>query len=92
MGADGRFYILDVFRTFPADANFCPEVETESQIVSGEENGNKSCEEEEEEEKKGCVTEGWPENYHSVSGLPKSFAHGLCRLKPELVQAFIQHK
>uniref|UniRef100_A0AAQ5XCR4 Clu domain-containing protein n=1 Tax=Amphiprion ocellaris TaxID=80972 RepID=A0AAQ5XCR4_AMPOC len=29
LGADGRFYILDVFRTFPADANFCPEVETE---------------------------------------------------------------
>uniref|UniRef100_A0A4W6G9E7 Si:ch211-166a6.5 n=1 Tax=Lates calcarifer TaxID=8187 RepID=A0A4W6G9E7_LATCA len=53
LGADGRFYILDVFRTFPADANFCPEAEMESQT---------------------------------------SFPHSLCRLRPELVQAFIQHK
>lgn len=90
LGADGRFYILDVFRTFPADANFCPEGETEIQTVTGGEESNTNCEE--DEEKKGCVKEGWPENYHSDSGLPKSFTHGLCRLKPELVQAFIQHK
>lgn len=92
LGADGRFYILDVFRTFPADANFCPDVGTEGQSVIGEEESNKSCEEEEDEKKKGCVKEGWPENYHSESGLPKSFVHGLCRLKPELLQAFIQQK
>ncbi|XP_040898738.1 clustered mitochondria protein homolog [Toxotes jaculatrix] len=91
LGADGRFYILDVFRSFPADANFCTEVETESQTVSGEEEGKENCEEN-EEEKKGCVKEGWPENYHTDSGLPKSFPHSLCRLRPELVQAFIQHK
>uniref|UniRef100_A0A8D3BSF1 Clu domain-containing protein n=1 Tax=Scophthalmus maximus TaxID=52904 RepID=A0A8D3BSF1_SCOMX len=59
LGADGRFYVLDVFRSFPADANFCPEVATERY---------------------------WPENYHTDSGLPKSFAHSLCRLRPELVQ------
>lgn len=86
LGADGRFYILDVFRTFPADANFCPEVET----VNGEGESDKSYEK--DGEKKGCVTEGWPENYHSDFGLPKSFPHGLCRLRPELMQAFIQHK
>ncbi|XP_034728618.1 clustered mitochondria protein homolog isoform X2 [Etheostoma cragini] len=90
LGADGRFYILDVFRTCPADANFCQEVETECQTVTGEEESDKSCEE--DKEKKGCVKEGWPENYHSDSGFPKSFPHGLCRLRPELVQAFIQHK
>ncbi|XP_042343829.1 clustered mitochondria protein homolog [Plectropomus leopardus] len=90
LGADRRFYILDVFRSFPADANFCPEVETESQSVTGEEESSKSCEE--EEEKKGCAKEGWPENYHLDSGLPKSFPHGLCRLRPELLKAFIQHK
>nr|XP_046243227.1 clustered mitochondria protein homolog [Scatophagus argus]XP_046243228.1 clustered mitochondria protein homolog [Scatophagus argus] len=90
LGADGRFYILDVFRTSPADANFCPEVETESQMVIEENESNKGCEG--DEERKGCVKEGWPENYHSDSGLPRSFPHGLCRLKPELVQAFIQHK
>ncbi|XP_037633331.1 clustered mitochondria protein homolog isoform X2 [Sebastes umbrosus] len=90
LGADGRFYILDVFRCFPADANFCPEVETEGQTVTGEEESNKSCGE--DEEKKGCVKEGWPDNYHSDSGLPQSFPHGLCRLKPELVRAFIKHK
>ncbi|XP_068422909.1 clustered mitochondria protein homolog [Clinocottus analis] len=89
LGADGRFYILDVFRTFPADANFCPETETEGQTVTEVEE-SKSCGE--DEEKKGCVKEGWPENYHSDFGLPKSFPHGLCRLRPELVQAFIQHK
>ncbi|KAF1389086.1 hypothetical protein PFLUV_G00069810 [Perca fluviatilis] len=90
LGADGRFYILDVFRTFPADANFCQEVETECQTVNGEEESDKCCKE--DKEKKGCVKEGWPENYHSDSGFPKSFPHGLCRLRPELVQAFIQHK
>ncbi|TNM89542.1 hypothetical protein fugu_003776 [Takifugu bimaculatus] len=81
LGADGRFYILDVFRTFPADANFCPEAETESQIVSTE-----------EADKKDCTTDGWPDNYHSEYGLPVGFVHKLCRLKPQLLQAFIQHK
>ncbi|XP_034397063.1 clustered mitochondria protein homolog isoform X2 [Cyclopterus lumpus] len=90
LGADGRFYILDVFRSFPADANFCPEVETKGQTVTEEEESNTSCAQ--DQEKKGCVKEGWPENYHSDSGLPRSFPHGLCRLRPELVQAFIQHK
>lgn len=90
LGADGRFYILDVFRTFPPDANFCPEAETESQIVPAEEESHKSCEE--DKEVNGCITEGWPENYHSNSGLPRNFVHRLCRLKPELMQAFISHK
>lgn len=81
LGADGRFYILDVFRTLPADANFCPEAETESQIVSTE-----------EEDTKDCTNNGWPENYHSEYGLPAGFVHKLCRLKPQLLQAFIQHK
>lgn len=90
LGADGRFYILDVFRTFPADANFCPAAETESQAVTAEEESSTSCEE--NEEKKSCEGDGWPETYHSDFGLPKSFSHGLCRLKPELVQAFVQHK
>uniref|UniRef100_A0AAQ5XVM9 Clu domain-containing protein n=1 Tax=Amphiprion ocellaris TaxID=80972 RepID=A0AAQ5XVM9_AMPOC len=70
LGADGRFYILDVFRTFPADANFCPEVETEGQSVTGEEESDPNCNE--VEEKKGCVKEGWPESYHENSGLPNS--------------------
>lgn len=90
LGADGRFYILDVFRSFPADANFCPELETERETVTGEEEKKESCKE--EEGKKGCVKEGWPENYHSDSGLPQSFPHSLCRLRPELMQDFIQHK
>uniref|UniRef100_UPI0037E98104 clustered mitochondria protein homolog n=1 Tax=Semicossyphus pulcher TaxID=241346 RepID=UPI0037E98104 len=86
LGADGRFYVLDVFRTFPADANFCPEVETGNQTVTGEMESNESCEKDED------VKEGWPESYHSDSGLPRSFSHSLCRLRPELVQIFIQHK
>ncbi|XP_070689423.1 clustered mitochondria protein homolog [Pempheris klunzingeri] len=90
LGADGRFYVLDVFRSFPADANFCPEVETKIQTVAEEEESSKSSEA--DKENKGCVKEGWPENYHSDSGLPKNFRHGLCRLRPELLHAFIQHK
>lgn len=90
LGADGRYYILDVFRTFPADANFCPEAEIESQTTTGDEQRTENCGE--GEEKNGCVKEGWPENYNTDSGLPKSFPHSLCRLRPELVQAFIQHK
>ncbi|KAM4579135.1 clustered mitochondria protein homolog [Fundulus diaphanus] len=91
LGADGRFYLLDVFRSFPADANFCPEGETQSQTVNGDEESSKSCKEN-DEERDGNGKEGWPENYQGVSGLPKSFPHGLCRLRPELVQAFTQHK
>ncbi|XP_068594440.1 clustered mitochondria protein homolog [Brachionichthys hirsutus] len=90
LGADCRFYVLDVFRTFPADANFCPEVETGSRAITGEEEKAKGCEE--SKETNDGLKEGWPENYHSHSGLPKSHVHGLCRLKPELVQAFVQHK
>uniref|UniRef100_A0AAV2MQX9 Clu domain-containing protein n=1 Tax=Knipowitschia caucasica TaxID=637954 RepID=A0AAV2MQX9_KNICA len=32
------------------------------------------------------------QNYCSDTGFPKSFPHGLCRLKIELLRAFIQHK
>ncbi|TRY60548.1 hypothetical protein DNTS_026965 [Danionella cerebrum] len=60
LGADGRYYLLDVYRTMPADANF--------QVEEGEERGNKD------------------------GGFPRRFLHGLCRLRPELVKAFIQHK
>lgn len=88
LGADGRFYVLDVFRTFPADANFCPQAETESQIVPAEEDNFQSS----EKELNGCFKKGWPENYHTSSGLPRNFVHRLCRLKPELLQAFISHK
>ncbi|CAG5922769.1 unnamed protein product [Menidia menidia] len=86
LGADGRFYLLDVFRSFPADANFCPEVETQNQTVTGDDEISKSSKEDEE------TDSGWPENYHSNCGLPKKFPHSLCRLRPELVQSFIQHK
>lgn len=91
LGADGRFYLLDVFRSFPVDANFCPEEETQSQTATGEEESSKSCKEN-EEQSNGNEKQGWPENYQSASGLPKRFPHSLCRLRPELVQAFIQHK
>ncbi|KAM7391868.1 hypothetical protein PAMP_022519 [Pampus punctatissimus] len=88
LGADGRYYILDVFRSFPADANFCPEAEEET--VAGEDEKKKSSEK--AKRKKGCEKRGWPENYQTDSGLPQSFPHSLCRLRPEMVQAFIQHK
>ncbi|XP_056130596.1 clustered mitochondria protein homolog [Lampris incognitus] len=79
VGADGRLYLLDVFRTFPADANFWPE---EKKEINQEEEEMSSCEKE----------QGWPENYCSDMGLPRSYSHGLCRLRPELLQAFVQHK
>ncbi|XP_017323905.1 clustered mitochondria protein homolog [Ictalurus punctatus] len=59
LGADGRYYILDVFRTAPADANFYL-AEGEEEVIDG--------------------------------SLPRRFPHGLCRLRPELVKAFVQHK
>ncbi|XP_038145965.1 clustered mitochondria protein homolog [Cyprinodon tularosa] len=91
LGADGRFYILDVFRSFPADANFCPEGETQNQIADEDEQSSEKCKENEENSNRN-EKEGWPENYQGMNGLPKSFPHALCRLRPELVQAFIQHK
>lgn len=90
LGADGRFYVLDMFRTFPADANFCPQAETESQIVPADEEIHKSCMEDTEVNR--CIKEGWPENFHTNFGLPRHFVHRLCRLKPELMDAFISHK
>uniref|UniRef100_A0A673MDD5 Si:ch211-166a6.5 n=1 Tax=Sinocyclocheilus rhinocerous TaxID=307959 RepID=A0A673MDD5_9TELE len=60
LGADGRYYLLDVYRTMPADANFL--------VEDGEE---------------GAETEG---------SFPRRYPHVLCRLRPELVKAFIQHK
>ncbi|XP_056115328.1 clustered mitochondria protein homolog [Rhinichthys klamathensis goyatoka] len=60
LGADGRYYLLDVYRTMPADANF--------QVEEGIET----------EPKKGSF--------------PRRYPHVLCRLRPELVKAFIQHK
>uniref|UniRef100_A0A3Q4GK75 Clustered mitochondria protein homolog n=1 Tax=Neolamprologus brichardi TaxID=32507 RepID=A0A3Q4GK75_NEOBR len=89
LGADGRFYLLDVLRSFPADANFCPEAQTESCTVTGEEESNETCNE--DENKNDCIKEGWPEDYHANTDLPRSFPHGLCRLRPELMQAFSQH-
>lgn len=74
LGADGRFYLLDLFRSLPADANYCPD----------------GVRERGEEEWSG--DEGWPEQYQSTSGLPRKFPHGLCRLRSELLQAFIQDK
>ncbi|KAK7136340.1 hypothetical protein R3I94_014855 [Phoxinus phoxinus] len=63
LGADGRYYLLDVYRTMPADANF--------QVEDGEEG-----------------TETEPKE----GSFPRRYAHVLCRLRPELVKAFIQHK
>nr|XP_057926888.1 clustered mitochondria protein homolog isoform X1 [Doryrhamphus excisus] len=88
LGADGRLYILDVFRTFPADANYCADVNSE--IKSGEEELKESCKR--AEENSTSVKEGWPLNYQEDCGLPRTFPHSLCRLRPELMQAFIQHK
>lgn len=88
LGADGRFYILDVFRTFPPDANYCPE--GSSVTICGEEMQKESCNGAEEKTLSG--NEGWPLNYQKDFGLPKSFSHSLCRLRPELMQIFIQYK
>lgn len=81
VGADRRFYVLDVFRSFPVDANFCPEAEKEVEAVPTD-----------GEIKEEAKTNFWPENYSSDTGFPKSFPHKLCRLRPELLQAFTQHK
>ncbi len=53
-------YLLDVYRTMPADANF--------HVEDGE----------------GAETE--------EGNFPRRYPHVLCRLRPELVKAFIQHK
>ncbi|XP_020776568.1 clustered mitochondria protein homolog [Boleophthalmus pectinirostris] len=85
VGADRRFYVLDVFRSFPADANFCPEADKEKEGVLAEDIDQENCQDE-------VKTAFWPDNYCSDTGFPKSFPHGLCRLRPELLQTFIQHK
>ncbi|XP_059921592.1 clustered mitochondria protein homolog isoform X1 [Gadus macrocephalus] len=133
LGGDGRFYLLDLVRTMPADANFCPEVEAaeraltaggqveekveevkedeevkeeeEKDKVEVEEELKEAAEEKEvkeeakeevkEEERPKCSEAGgdrWPKSYHSDTGLPRRYPHGLCRLRRELWHAFVQHK
>ncbi|KAL2092562.1 hypothetical protein ACEWY4_012360 [Coilia grayii] len=78
LGADGRYYVLDVFRTMPADANY-QRAEEEEKKGEEEEEGNGEGKAEE-----AAVTSDPKE--------PHRFPHGLCRLRPELVKAFLQHK
>ncbi|XP_046871275.1 clustered mitochondria protein homolog [Hypomesus transpacificus] len=89
LGPDGRFYLLDLFRTLPADANYCPSGETGGEEEGGRGGDGRKGSGGESEEKEG---EGWPERYHSEKGLPRTFPHRLCRLRPELVHEFAQHK
>ncbi|XP_034026041.1 clustered mitochondria protein homolog [Thalassophryne amazonica] len=89
VGADGRFYLLDVFRSFPPDVNYHSGVEQKSDEVPEQEEKKKSCKVKERDCKK---EESSQQNDHSDLGPPQSFPHGLCRLRPELVQIFIQHK
>jgi len=143
-GGDGRFYLLDLVQTLPADANFCPEaaetveavevpqaveveqapgtLKTTNTTAKGDEENEKEeeekkKEEEEEEvavevevERSKCVVaveeegeggggggggggaDGWPESYRSETGLPRRYTHGLCRLRRELLHAFVEHK
>ncbi|KAG7246279.1 hypothetical protein CRUP_013661, partial [Coryphaenoides rupestris] len=141
MGGDGRFYLLDLLRTLPADANFCPEaaeteeaaevvqaveverapgtLKTTNTAAKGDEENEKEKEKEEKEEEEVAVAveveveveverlkcvvavedegegggaDGWPESYRLETGLPRSYTHGLCRLRRELLHAFVQHK
>ncbi|XP_062398969.1 clustered mitochondria protein homolog [Sardina pilchardus] len=76
LGADGRYYVLDVFRTMPADANYQAAEEGE-EAQNGEGDGKA-------EDVQAAATSDLKE--------PCRFPHALCRLRPELVKAFIQHK
>ncbi|KAJ8263508.1 hypothetical protein COCON_G00159650 [Conger conger] len=87
LGADGRFYLLDLFRTQPADANFHVAGKEGQESQEGQEGG-----EPEKSQEGGEPEEGWPASYPAVTGLPRAFPHGLCRLRPELLHAFSQHK
>ncbi|XP_076125584.1 clustered mitochondria protein homolog [Alosa pseudoharengus] len=73
LGADGRYYVLDVFRTMPADANYQPAEEDQNGKGDGKAEGVQAA-----------ATSDLKE--------PCRFPHALCRLRPELVKAFIQHK
>ncbi|XP_054610400.1 clustered mitochondria protein homolog isoform X2 [Dunckerocampus dactyliophorus] len=67
LGNDGRHYILDLLRTFPADLNFQYSEETQVNI---------------EEVPKECQSFGYPQRHH----------HSLANLRPELMNAFVQHR
>ncbi|KAL0979313.1 hypothetical protein UPYG_G00183520 [Umbra pygmaea] len=93
LGSDGRFYLLDLFRSLPADANYCPEGGSQKEETVKEEEVKEDVKQEEVvKEVVAEGKEGWPEQYQMCTGLPKRFPHGLCRLRPELLQAFIQNK
>nr|XP_057943587.1 clustered mitochondria protein homolog [Doryrhamphus excisus] len=67
LGNDGRHYILDLLRTFPADLNFQYSEETQVNM---------------EEVPKECQSFGYPQRHH----------HSLANLRPELMDAFVQHR
>ncbi|XP_047462158.1 clustered mitochondria protein homolog [Mugil cephalus] len=66
LGNDGRPYILDLLRTFPADLNFQFSETKESK----------------EEVPKECQSFGYPQLH----------PHSLASLRPELIEAFVQHR
>ncbi|XP_031426563.1 clustered mitochondria protein homolog [Clupea harengus] len=77
LGADGRYYVLDVFRTMPADANYQRAEEEKSEEGKAEGMGQ---------------VEGEEAVVNSDLKETPGFPHGLCRLRLELVKAFIQNK
>ncbi|XP_061905139.1 clustered mitochondria protein homolog isoform X3 [Entelurus aequoreus] len=67
LGNDGRPYILDLMRTFPADLNFQYSEKTQVNMV---------------EVPKECQSFGYPKRHR----------HSLASLRPELIDAFVQHR
>lgn len=89
LGADGRYYVLDVFRTMPADANYQHDEKQE------EEEGKQEEEKKEGEGSAAGKAEVGEGEAAAVTSDPKEtrdFPHGLCRLRPELVKAYLHHK
>ncbi|XP_063051703.1 clustered mitochondria protein homolog [Engraulis encrasicolus] len=90
LGADGRYYVLDVFRTMPADANYQHDEKQEEEEEKQEE--EKKKEGEGSAAGKAEVGEGEAAALTADPKQTRDFPHGLCRLRPELVKAYLHHK
>eukprot|EP00794_Sanderia_malayensis_P014402 gene14402-15902_t len=87
IGADGRHYVLDLFRTFPPDTNFVAAAKeiTSKKDEIGEENKNSNGSEIENDQKSSKAKIDKQNSFE----FPSEYAHELCTIRQNIVDAFV---
>ncbi|KAJ3083536.1 Intracellular distribution of mitochondria [Quaeritorhiza haematococci] len=101
LGADGRKYFLDLYRTTPVDVTFLEDTDKEtadeiSKITATKKSPSKSSPKKNNKSKNAekTMVEAEGEESEEVKRLKSeySYPHRMCLLRPELVEIFYDHK